>query len=163
MHARASLPKRSHEPPSAIKLTPAPSARAAHVRAIRTCATTMCATLTHTSCIYDIPLSPMSRSSVQSSPRCYGPYMPHIYVKEPRHTPLHHNMNAPTLLAPHALRPASRILHPTPHIVRLTVYPTRPTRTVTRPPACTAPSPTDDPLPLLPCLTLPHLTSPRLT
>ena len=38
--------------PSAITLTPAPSARAAYVRAVHTCATTMFATLTLTPCIY---------------------------------------------------------------------------------------------------------------
>ena len=59
--------------------------------------------------------------------------------------------------------PTPCIMLPASHIPHLTPYSPIPTCTLAQPPTCPTPSPIDDPLPLLVCLALPHLTSLRLT
>ena len=159
MHAYEAQPQTE---PNAIAQTPAPPTRVAHMRAIHTHATPMRAPSTHTSYLHHSAYA-IVPTDLTEPPHATNTL--HIYIYICRlSTPLCHKIEAPSLLAPHTLYHASRILHPTPHILHLTAQsPHAPSRNhplAPRRPPSTTPTFVSLPRPSSPYLASPYLARP---
>ena len=119
MHAYEAQPQAE---PNAIAQTPAPPTRVAHMRAIHTHATPIRAPSTHTSCLYHSAYA-IVPIDLTEPPHATNTLHTHIYIRRPS-APLCHKIEAPSLLAPHTLYHASRVLLSyTPHPTSYTLQP----------------------------------------